>query len=59
MRNLLVVALLSASFLACGGEGTGVPAVPSADLPEAGAPATPATPATPAVTAPDAGAAKK
>jgi hypothetical protein len=44
MRNLLLLALLSVSFLACGGEGTGMPTVPSTDMPEAGAPATPAMP---------------
>lgn len=53
MRYLLLVAAVSVSFLACGGEASGVPSVPSTDsLGEAGAPSVPSTPS-----ASDAGAA--
>jgi hypothetical protein len=56
MRNLLVLLVLSASFLACGGEASGTPTVPTSNsladagaaAPEAPAAADAAAPAVPA-----------
>ena len=57
MRLTLSALLLSMSFLACGGDVPGAPAVPSVSVPEAGVPAAPTAPATPSLA--DAGAPKK
>jgi hypothetical protein len=52
MRSLIITTILSAMFLACGGDPAPGPTVPgSGDLPEAGAPSTPSAPATPATPA--------
>ncbi len=51
MRFFILSTFLAATLIACGGDPTPGPNVPSGDLPEAGAPSTPTAPAMPATPA--------